>query len=173
MNTMRRTGGTGTLLPRHGVSCASETVSGSVARQSRNSRSMRRSSEIHRFYPDLSGCQVCVIGSGDNYAAFALAGLGARVTSVDISERQLEVAEGRARTVGLAIHFVRADAADLATLRQGQYDLVVSTNGFFVWISEPAAVFRAGGRCSSRAECTYSTTCTRFRDCGRTRLARS
>jgi SAM-dependent methyltransferase len=99
--------------------------------------------QIRQFYPDLSDRQVCVIGSGDNYAAFALAGLGARVTSVDISERQLEVAEGRARTLGLAIHFVRADAADLAALRQGHYDLVVSTNGFFVWISEPAAVFRA------------------------------
>ena len=99
--------------------------------------------QIRRFYPVLSGRQVCVIGSGDNYAAFALAGLGARVTSVDISERQLEVAEGRARALGLDLEFVRADAADLAALRHGQDDLVVSTNGFFVWISEPAAVFSA------------------------------
>src|SRR4051812_9241612 len=59
--------------------------------------------QIRRFYPDLSDRQVCVIGSGDNYAAFALAGLGARVTSVDISERQLEVAEARARMLGLPI----------------------------------------------------------------------
>src|SRR6266508_1892993 len=51
--------------------------------------------QIRRFYPNLSDRQVCVIGSGDNYAAFALAGLGARGTSVDISERQLEVAEAR------------------------------------------------------------------------------
>ena len=99
--------------------------------------------QIRRLYPVLSGRQACVIGSGDNYAAFALAGLGAQVTSVDISERQLEVAEGRARALGLDLEFVRADAADLAALRQGQYDLVVSTNGFFVWISDPAAVFRA------------------------------
>src|SRR5262249_3453370 len=99
--------------------------------------------QIRRFYSDLSGRQVCVIGSGDNYAAFALAGLGAQVTSVDISERQLEVAEGRARTLGLAIHFVRADASGLAACRQGRFDIVVSTNGFFVWVSDPGAVFRA------------------------------
>jgi ubiquinone/menaquinone biosynthesis C-methylase UbiE len=65
------------------------------------------------------------------------------VTSVDISEQQLEIAEDRARTLSLAIHFVRADAADLAALLQDHYDLVVSTNGFFVWISEPAAAFSA------------------------------
>ncbi len=99
--------------------------------------------QIRRFYPELSGRQACVIGSGDNYAAFALAGLGARVTSVDISERQLEIAEDRARTLGLDVEFVRVDAADLAALRQGQYDLVVSTNGFFVWVSDPGAIFRA------------------------------
>src|SRR5215212_6622845 len=98
---------------------------------------------IRRLYPVLSGRQACVIGSGDNYAAFALVGLGAQVTSVDISERQLEVAEGRARALGLDLEFVRADAANLAALRHGHYDLVVSTNGFFVWISDPGAVFRA------------------------------
>jgi 2-polyprenyl-3-methyl-5-hydroxy-6-metoxy-1,4-benzoquinol methylase len=99
--------------------------------------------QIRRFYPVLSGRQACVMGSGDNYAAFALAGLGAQVTSVDISEWQLEVAEGRARALGLDLELVRAGAADLAALRQGQYDLVVSTNRFFVWISEPAAVCSA------------------------------
>jgi len=84
-----------------------------------------------------------VIGSGDNDAAFALAGLRARVTSVDISQRQLDVAEDRARTLGLDLAFVRADAIDLGALPQGSFDLVVSTNGFFVWIAEPAALFKA------------------------------
>ncbi len=99
--------------------------------------------QIGRFYPDLQGRHVCVIGSGDNYAAFALAGLGARVTSVDISQRQLDIAEDRARTLELDLAFVRADATDLGALPQGYFDLVVSTNGFFIWISEPAALFRA------------------------------
>ena len=45
---------------------------------------------ILRFAGDLHGKRACVIGSGDNYAAFALAGLGAQVTSTDISARQME-----------------------------------------------------------------------------------
>ncbi len=67
-----------------------------------------------------------------NYAAFALAGCGARVTSVDISQRQLDVAADRARRLGLHIAFVRADAARLVELAAGTFDIVTSTNGFFV-----------------------------------------
>ena len=40
----------------------------------------------------LSGKELCVIGNGDNYAVFALCGMGARVASIDISSRQLAVA---------------------------------------------------------------------------------
>jgi SAM-dependent methyltransferase len=98
---------------------------------------------IGSFCGDVLGQEVCVIGSGDNYAAFALAGLGARVTSTDISGRQLDVARDRSRQLGLQIEFVRTDAADLAPLQSERFDLVCSTNGFFVWIAEPALVFAA------------------------------
>lgn len=99
--------------------------------------------QIRRFCPDLNGRRVCVVGSGDNYAAFALAGRGARVTSVDISERQLQIAEERARSLGLRIDFVRADATCLSGLESDSFDLVLSTNGFFVWIAEPGKLFEA------------------------------
>ena len=89
----------------------------------------------------LKGRRVCVIGSGDNYAAFALAGMGAEVTSVDISEQQLEIAARRASQLGLRIRFVRADAADLQDLDAGCFDLVCSTNGFFVWLADLPTVF--------------------------------
>jgi len=98
---------------------------------------------INTFCGNLEGKEVCVIGSGDNYAAFALAGLGARVTSTDISQRQLDIAQERARQLNLDIHFIQADAAELASLPDNTFDLVCSTNGFFVWISEPARVFAA------------------------------
>ena len=42
---------------------------------------------------DVRGRRICVLGSGDNEAVFALAGLGASVTSVDISGCQLEFGE--------------------------------------------------------------------------------
>ncbi len=100
----------------------------------------------------LDGKKVCVVGSGDNYAAFALAGLGADVTSVDISKRQLQEAAARASELGLQIRFICADAATLQPLTDGSFDLVCSTNGFFIWIadllmvfSEITRVLKAGG----------------------------
>jgi len=107
---------------------------------------------IGEFVGTLAGKPACVLGSGDNYAAFALAGLGAVVTSIDISEQRLRVAEARAGILGLAIDFVRSDAADLKSIRDAQYELVCSTNGFFVWIadlirlySEVSRVLKPGG----------------------------
>jgi SAM-dependent methyltransferase len=91
---------------------------------------------------ELYGKQVGIIGSGDNYAAFALAGQGARVTSIDISEQQLQVAAGRAQALGLEIAFIRADAANLEGVGAAEFDLVFSSNGLFVWISDPRAVFQ-------------------------------
>ena len=90
----------------------------------------------------LSGKDVCVVGSGDNLAAFAFSGMGANVTSVDISERRLAVASERARHLGLSITFAQADAADLSGVGDAEFDLVFSSNGFFVWISDLRAVFR-------------------------------
>lgn len=98
---------------------------------------------IEEFVGQLEGKRVCVIGSGDNYAAFALVGMGAVVTSTDISEKQLEVAMSRAEELGLTIDFIRADAADLSSVGEEEFDLVCSTNGFFVWIAEPNRVFTA------------------------------
>ena len=89
----------------------------------------------------MSGKDVCVVGSGDNLAAFAFAGMGANVTSVDISDRRLALASKRAGRLGLTIKFVQADAADLSPIGSEEFDLVFSSNGFFVWISDLQAVF--------------------------------
>jgi SAM-dependent methyltransferase len=98
---------------------------------------------IGEYLSDLHGKRAAVIGSGYNYAAFALAGMGARVTSSDISQGQLQVAAERAALLRLEINFQQADAAELAALHGDQFDLVCSSNGFFVWIAEPGKVFSA------------------------------
>ncbi|MHB8103913.1 MAG: class I SAM-dependent methyltransferase [Dehalococcoidales bacterium] len=98
---------------------------------------------ITEFVGKLRGKRVCVIGSGDNYAAFALAGMGAVVTSTDISEQRLEVAKQRAHSLDLEIDFVRSDAAGLKNVPSASFDWVCSTNGFFVWIADLAAVFNS------------------------------
>ncbi len=89
---------------------------------------------------------MCIIGSGDNLAAYAFAGLGAEVTSTDISEERLKLSARRAEKLGLSIDFVRADAASLEFAGDSTFDLVCSTNGFFVWIADVAGVFREVSR---------------------------
>ncbi|MXZ74771.1 MAG: class I SAM-dependent methyltransferase [Gemmatimonadetes bacterium] len=69
-----------------------------------------------KYLGDVSGRSVCVLGSGDNLVAFALAAAGARVTSVDISQVQLDIAAGRAEELGLPIDFHRADVTELGDL---------------------------------------------------------
>jgi len=95
---------------------------------------------------DVAGKRACVLGSGDNLAVFALAGLGAEVTSVDISERQLDVARERAESLGLEVCFVRADVADLGGLEDSIYDVVHTSRHVAVWVSELRAFYREAVR---------------------------
>ena len=88
------------------------------------------------FVKDVDGKDVCVLGSGDNEVAFALVGLGGRVTSVDISQRRLGVAAERARTLGLHLSFLQADVTDLSALEDGSFDLVYTGGHMSVWISD-------------------------------------
>ena len=100
----------------------------------------------------VAGKSVCVLGSGDNLVAFALAGMGARVTSVDFSQAQLVTAERRADELGLDIRFLCADVTDLAALDSETFDLVYTGGHVAVWVSdlkryygEACRVLRTGG----------------------------
>lgn len=94
----------------------------------------------------IPGKRACVLGSGDNLAVFALAGLGAKVTSVDISEEQLSVARRRAEALGLTVRFVQSDAADLAGVEDASFDLVHVSRHVCGWISDLRSFFREAVR---------------------------
>jgi SAM-dependent methyltransferase len=105
-----------------------------------------------RFLSDVAGKNVCVLGSGDNLAVFALAGLGATVTSVDISEEQLAIAAGRASELGISVDFVRADVTDLSALDGKTFEIVYTGGHVAVWVSdlrryyrEAVRILKAGG----------------------------
>src|SRR5215510_8680963 len=98
------------------------------------------------FLKDIDGQDVCVLGSGDNEVAFALAGLGGHVTSVDISERRLAVAAERARTLGLQLAFLQADVTDLSALEDNSFDLVYTGGHMSVWISDIQKYYAEGVR---------------------------
>ena len=95
---------------------------------------------------DVAGQRACVLGSGDNLAVFALAGMGAEVTSVDISEAQIEVARGRAETLGLDVHFSCADVMEIDELADESYDLVHSSRHIACWVSDLRAFYRQAVR---------------------------
>jgi SAM-dependent methyltransferase len=89
-----------------------------------------------KWLGDIAGKRVAVLGSGDNQVVFALSGLGAKVTSVDISEQQIEVARGRAAALGLKVEFVQADVADLSSLGSATFDVVYTGGHVAVWVSD-------------------------------------
>ena len=88
------------------------------------------------FLVDVRGRDVCVLGSGDNEVVFALAGMGARVTSVDISERPLEIAQERATILGLEVSFLRADVVDLSSIPDATFHVVYTGGHLSVWVSD-------------------------------------
>ena len=102
---------------------------------------------------DVSGKSACVFASGDNRAVFALVGMGATVTSVDISENQLQVARERATQIDLEVRFIRSDITSVPQLEDGEFDLVFMGSGAICWFSdldavchEAARVLKVGGQ---------------------------
>ena len=90
---------------------------------------------------EVAGKDICVLGSGDNLVVFALSGMGARVTSVDISQAQLDTAAWRAGEMGLDIAFMRADVVNLLALGDESFDLVYTGDHVAVWVSDVAGYY--------------------------------
>jgi SAM-dependent methyltransferase len=90
----------------------------------------------------LRGSRVCVLASGDNHAVFAFHAMGALVTSVDISERQIENARMVAENHGWEIEFICSDITRLEGIGNAMYDLVYTSNGVHVWIDDLWAMYK-------------------------------
>ncbi|AIF69698.1 hypothetical protein PAP_06505 [Palaeococcus pacificus DY20341] len=104
-----------------------------------------------KYLGDVKGKKACVLGSGDNLVVFALAGMGAKVTSVDISQKQLEIAAKRAKEIGVNIEFVQADVVDLP-FKDESFDIVYTGGHVAVWVSnlekyysEACRILKRGG----------------------------
>jgi len=104
------------------------------------------------FVNNIEGKEVCVLGSGDNEVAFALVGLGGWVTSVDFSQRRLDIAANRASQLGLQLSFLQADVTDLSALPSSSFDLVYTGGHVSVWVSdiekyysEAVRILKSGG----------------------------
>ena len=120
-------------------------------------------SEIE-YLKDIQGRSVCVLGSGDNEVVFALAGMGADVTSIDISERQLEIASERADCLDLKISFLRADVTHLDKIENENYDTVYTGGHVAVWTSDIKKYYsEAFAKCGGDFAPTFGGVDQRFR----------
>ncbi len=99
---------------------------------------------IQRYVPDMEDKRVCVPSSGDNNAVLALALMGARVTSCDISRNQLAAAKAAAEKLGLGgrIAFRQEDTMKLSGVEDGVYDFVYTSNGVHVWLNDLNSMYR-------------------------------
>jgi ubiquinone/menaquinone biosynthesis C-methylase UbiE len=75
-----------------------------------------------------------------------LAGLGAKVTSIDISEPQIETARSRAAALGLQVDFVRADVVDLSVVPDAAFDVIYTGGHVAVWVSDLRRYYGEAGR---------------------------
>ncbi|MGO4495014.1 class I SAM-dependent methyltransferase [Paenibacillus sp. 2RAB27] len=98
-------------------------------------------SMIKKAFPNLQNKRICVPSSGDNHAVFAFHLLGARVTSCDISEKQLENSFHIASEHGWDIEFICEDTMSLSKINSNEYDFVYTSNGVHVWINDLAAMY--------------------------------
>ena len=92
---------------------------------------------IHRYVNP--GDRVLDAGSGPGRFSIAVAGLGATVTALDLSERQLQIAKERVGEAGLLERvdgFVRADITDLSMFPDGCFDVVVCYGGALSYVCE-------------------------------------
>ncbi|HVM13816.1 MAG TPA: DUF4037 domain-containing protein [Egibacteraceae bacterium] len=103
---------------------------------------------------DVNGLRALHLMCATGEESLSLAVLGAQVTAVDISTRQVELASKKARAAGLKVAFVAADVGALpAPIAEGGFDLVYTGGGVLVWVPDIkrwaaviASALRPGGR---------------------------
>ncbi len=110
---------------------------------------------------DVRGLRLCHLQCGSGEEALSWANLGAEVTGVDISPKQIELATAKAKAARISADFVVADvdALSKAPLPPGTFDIVYTGGGALVWIPDldrwaapVQQLLRPGGRLICREE---------------------
>lgn len=101
---------------------------------------------MEKYLGEFKGKKILVPSSGDNYAVFAFARMGAKVTSADISERQLENARIISDRWNLDIDYVCDNTVFLSEFDDGIFDLVYTSNGSLTWINDLNEMYRNAAR---------------------------
>jgi SAM-dependent methyltransferase len=67
---------------------------------------------------------------------------GAKVTALDISERQIYNAKKIADSKGWDIEYICEDSMDFSKVKGDEFDLVYTSNGVHVWISDLVRMYK-------------------------------
>ena len=97
---------------------------------------------LEKHINGFAGKNILLPSSGDNHAAFAFALMGAQVTSLDISERQLENARAISDKWGLDIEYICDNTMFLSMIKDASFDLVYTSNGTLTWIGDLNEMYR-------------------------------
>lgn len=98
----------------------------------------------------LSGVRILDIGCGGGLLAEPLARLGANVTGIDASEKNIRIASAHAKKTGTKVTYLHKAAEDLATKKQ-QFDVVLAMEivehvaNVDAFLSACAALVKPGG----------------------------
>ena len=86
---------------------------------------------------DVRGLRLCHLQCGSGEETLSWANAGAEVTGVDISPKQIELANRKAEAAGISAEFLAADASRRPEALTPEYfDIVYTGGGALVWIPD-------------------------------------
>jgi ubiquinone/menaquinone biosynthesis C-methylase UbiE len=101
---------------------------------------------------NIKGLAVLDLACGEGYNTRILARKGAKVTGIDFSDKQIELARQEERRENLGIEYMVMDAADLTILPDSSFDLVTcfmalqDVENYRKAVSETSRVLKLNGR---------------------------
>lgn len=95
----------------------------------------------HDWFLPFKGCKILGLASGGGQQMPIFAALGAEVTVLDYSERQLEKEVMMSKKEGYDIRIVRADMTEKLPFEDGEFDLIFSPVSF-VYVEAIEPIFK-------------------------------